>query len=62
MGFRDCGDRRAVRRDRPGGTGCRSSLEQALRTAQTAALCSPDFLFLLEPEGRLDDYGRGLRG
>ena len=38
-----------------------SSLEQALRTAQMAALCSPDFLFLLEPEGRLDDYAVAAR-
>ncbi|MCH5375096.1 MAG: DUF1592 domain-containing protein [Planctomycetes bacterium] len=38
-----------------------ASLEQALRTAQTAALCSPDFLFLLEPEDRLDDYAVAAR-
>ncbi len=33
-----------------------ATLEQALRTAQIAALCSPDFLFLLESQSRLDDY------
>ena len=32
-----------------------------MRTAQMAALCSPDFLFLLEPEGRLDDYAVARR-
>lgn len=38
-----------------------ASLEQALRTAQIAALCSPDFLFLLEPEGELDDHALAAR-
>ena len=37
------------------------SLDQALRTAQIAALCSPDFLFLLEPEGELDDHALAAR-
>jgi hypothetical protein len=38
-----------------------ASLEQALRTAQIAALCSPDFLFLREPAGKLDDYALASR-
>lgn len=38
-----------------------ATLDQALRTAQVAALCSPDFLFLLEPVDRLDDYAIAAR-
>jgi hypothetical protein len=38
-----------------------ASLDQALRTAQIAALCSPDFLFLREPDGRLDDFALAAR-
>jgi hypothetical protein len=36
-------------------------LEDALRTAQMAVLCAPDFLFLIEPAGRLDDYALAAR-
>lgn len=32
-----------------------ASFEQALRTAVTAIFCSPEFLYLAEPEGWLDD-------
>jgi hypothetical protein len=32
-----------------------ATLDQALRTAQIAALCAPDFLFLLEPVARLSE-------
>jgi hypothetical protein len=38
-----------------------ASLEDALRTAQMAVLCAPDFLFLLEPDGRLDDFAIAAR-
>jgi hypothetical protein len=38
-----------------------ATLEQALRTAQVAVLCAPDFLYLLEPAGRLDDYALAAR-
>ncbi len=37
------------------------TIEQALRTAQVAVLCSPDFLYLLEPAGRLDHYSLAAR-
>ena len=33
----------------------------AMRAAAVAVLCSPDFLFLKEPEGRLDDYALASR-
>ncbi len=33
----------------------------AMRTAAIAALCSPEFLYLREPEGRLDDYALATR-
>lgn len=33
----------------------------ALRTAAVAALCAPDFLYLREPAGRLDDYALAAR-
>ncbi|MCA9247632.1 MAG: DUF1592 domain-containing protein [Planctomycetales bacterium] len=36
-------------------------LDQALRTAQLAALCSADFLYLIEPDGALDDYALAAR-
>lgn len=32
-----------------------ANIEEALRTAVTAIFCAPDFLYLQEPEGRLDD-------
>lgn len=32
------------------------TLEEALRTAITGAICSPEFLFRLEKPGKLDDY------
>ena len=38
-----------------------STLAQALRTAQTALLCSPDFLYLREPAGPLDDFALASR-
>ena len=38
-----------------------ATFEQALRTAQIAVLCAPDFLYLLEPAGRLDDYALASR-
>lgn len=37
------------------------SFEQALRAAYTAVLCSPRFLYLIEPAGRLDDYAIASR-
>lgn len=37
------------------------SLEQALRTAQIAALTAPDFLYLLEPAGKLSDHALAAR-
>lgn len=37
------------------------SFEQALRTAVAAILCSPDFLFLREKAGWLDDYALASR-
>ncbi|MDF1826193.1 MAG: DUF1592 domain-containing protein [Verrucomicrobiales bacterium] len=37
------------------------SFEDALRTALTAMLCSPDFLYLREPPGRLDDHALASR-
>ncbi len=33
----------------------------ALRTAAVAVLCAPDFLYLIEPPGRLDDYALAAR-
>ncbi|MCG8651765.1 MAG: DUF1592 domain-containing protein [Pirellulales bacterium] len=36
-------------------------METALRTAVAAIFCSPDFLFLREREGRLDDYAVASR-
>ncbi|MEZ6089721.1 MAG: DUF1592 domain-containing protein [Pirellulaceae bacterium] len=36
-------------------------LDDALRTAQIAALCSIDFLYLLEPEGTLDGFALASR-
>jgi hypothetical protein len=38
-----------------------AKLEQALRTAQTAVLCAPDFLYLIEPAGKLDDFALAAR-
>jgi hypothetical protein len=38
-----------------------ATIDYALRTAQTAVLCSPDFLYLIEPPGRLDDYALASR-
>jgi hypothetical protein len=38
-----------------------ATLDQALRTAQIAVLCAPDFLYLLEPPGKLDDYSLAAR-
>ncbi len=38
-----------------------ATLEQALRTAQMAILCAPDFLYLLEPAPVLDDYALAAR-
>lgn len=35
--------------------------EDAMRTAYAAVLCSPDFLFLREPSGTLDDYALASR-
>jgi mono/diheme cytochrome c family protein len=35
--------------------------EEAMRTAYKAALCSPDFLFLRETPGRLDDWALAAR-
>ncbi len=37
------------------------SIEQSLRTAVTALLCSPRFLFFQEPSGRLDDHAIAAR-
>jgi hypothetical protein len=38
-----------------------STFEEALRTAVTAVLCSPDFLYLKENAGTLDDYALAAR-
>jgi len=38
-----------------------ADLEPALRTAVAALFCSPDFLYLNEPEGRLDDHALATR-
>jgi hypothetical protein len=38
-----------------------ASYEEAMRAAATAALCSPDFLFLVEAPGWLDDYALASR-
>lgn len=35
--------------------------EDALRTATIAVLCAPDFLFLREPEGKLDEFALAAR-
>jgi len=37
------------------------NFEQAMRTAYIAAFCSPDFLYLREPEGRLDNFALASR-
>jgi hypothetical protein len=37
------------------------TFEEAMRTAFEAALCSPDFLYLREPRGVLDDYALAAR-
>ncbi len=37
------------------------TFENALRTAVRAILCSPDFLYLREPAGRLDDHALAAR-
>jgi hypothetical protein len=37
------------------------SFETALRHACRAALCSPDFLYLVEPPGKLDDFALASR-
>ncbi len=39
----------------------RCSFEEAMRTAYKAALCSPDFLFLRQTPGRLDDWALASR-
>lgn len=38
-----------------------SSFHDAMITAYVAALCSPDFLFLKEPRGKLDDFALASR-
>lgn len=38
-----------------------ATFEQAMRTAHIAILCSPDFLYLIEQPGRLDDYALASR-
>jgi hypothetical protein len=38
-----------------------ATFEQAMRTAYVAVLCSPDFLYLIEPAGKLDDYALASR-
>ena len=38
-----------------------ATMEEALRTAVAAILCSPDFLYLSEPEGWLDDFAIASR-
>lgn len=38
-----------------------ANFENALRTALTAMLCSPDFLYLREPAGKLDDHALAAR-
>ena len=35
--------------------------ESAMRWAYRAALCSPDFLYLVEPAGKLDDHALACR-
>lgn len=46
-----------ARRELAAGTG----FEEAMRSVYIAALCSPDFLFLKEPSGRLDDFALAAR-
>jgi len=38
-----------------------ANFEDAMRLAYVTALCSPDFLFLKEPPGRLDDFALAAR-
>ena len=38
-----------------------ATIEEALRTAVSALFCSPDFLYLPEPTGKLDDYALASR-
>lgn len=38
-----------------------ATIEAALRTSVSAIFCSPEFLFLLEPPGRLDDHALATR-
>lgn len=38
-----------------------TNFEDAMRTAYIALLCAPDFLFLREPQGMLDDYALASR-
>jgi hypothetical protein len=38
-----------------------ATFEEAMRTAYIAAMCSPDFLFLKEPAGKLDDFAVAAR-
>jgi hypothetical protein len=38
-----------------------SDFESAMRTAYIAVLCAPDFLYLREPAGRLDEYALASR-
>lgn len=38
-----------------------ATFEQAMRTAHTAVLCAPEFLFLREPPGKLDGYALATR-
>jgi hypothetical protein len=38
-----------------------ASFEQAIRSAALAAMCAPDFLFLVESPGKLDDYALASR-
>ncbi|MGC3967561.1 MAG: DUF1592 domain-containing protein [Pirellulales bacterium] len=38
-----------------------AKFDQALRTAQIAVLCAPEFLYLIEPVGRLNDHALASR-
>ncbi|WP_168563676.1 DUF1592 domain-containing protein [Crateriforma spongiae] len=38
-----------------------ASIEQALRTAVSGVLCSPDFLYFVEPSGKLNDHAVATR-
>ena len=41
--------------------GSKATFEEALLTAYKAALCSPEFLYLKEPAGKLDDFALASR-